>query len=151
MNRNEWKNLKDVLKQLTEATVWLNRSFKICHEFGNTTHYTPEQLDALEALAGRFARVVDMLINKVFRSIDVVELESGGTIIDVVNRAHKRKLFKNVDDIRLLKDLRNQISHEYTSHELMALFQGILKYTPILLEIVCETKKYAIKKEGVYS
>ena len=46
----------------------------------------------MENLTSRFSRTIDLIVNKVFRSIDYVELEDSGTLIDVVNRAEKREL-----------------------------------------------------------
>ena len=46
----------------------------------------------MENLTSRYSRTIDLIVNKVFRSIDYVELEDSGTLIDVVNRAEKREL-----------------------------------------------------------
>jgi ABC-type phosphate/phosphonate transport system ATPase subunit len=48
---------------------------------------TAGQLESVEAFSSRFARTVDLLVNKVLRSLDRVELKSEGTLLDVVNRA----------------------------------------------------------------
>ncbi len=70
-----------------------------------------------------------------FRSIDKVELEEGGTTIDVVNRAEKRGLIESTDQIREMKDLRNQVVHEYLSEALALLLEDIFKFTPELIQI----------------
>ena len=66
----------------------------------------------MENLTSRYSRTIDLIVNKVFRSIDYVELEDSGTLIDVVNRAEKRELIHSAMRIRELKDLRNGIVPE---------------------------------------
>ena len=59
------------------------------------------------------SRGIDFLIRKIFRSLDAYEFENQGTLVDVVNNAHKRGLFSDIDEIRVMKDVRNTIAHEY--------------------------------------
>ena len=134
--------LQQVLTQLQEATRWLERSLRQCAPIGIKENYTPEEYDHFEALTGRFARVSDILIQKVYRSIDRVEFENGGTLIDVINRAEKRNLIENIDDIRIIKDLRNSIAHEYIDAMLMEIFQDTLTLTPALLGLVRRAENY---------
>ncbi len=136
------ENLKENLTILNEAISWLNRSFSKCSEIGIKNEYSADELDVFETLTSRYARVVDILIYKVFRSMDEVEMVSGGTIIDIVNRSHKRGLFENVDEIRQLKDLRNEIAHEYVLDDIKELFKEIFRFTPLLFDIADKTKEY---------
>ena len=63
-------------------------------------------------------------------------------MIDTVNHAHKRGLFGNIDTVRQIKDLRNDISHEYIDDALQDLFEEIIKLTPSLIEIAETTLVY---------
>ncbi len=85
------------------------------------------------------------MIRKMFRTLDEYELENQGTLIDVVNRAHKRQLFDDVDEIRLMKDIRNTIVHEYIEDELVDVFDEVLQYSQRLLEIMDNTQAYMNK------
>ncbi|MFW5721649.1 MAG: hypothetical protein ACOCWW_04630, partial [Bacteroidota bacterium] len=100
------------------------------------------EFDIFETLTSRYARVVDILIHKVFRSIDSVELVNEGTMIDVINRSHKRGLFENVDEIRQIKDLRNEITHEYVMENIKNVFNETFRFTPKLFNIIESTKNY---------
>ncbi len=135
-------NLKENLDILDDALSWFNRSYKKCSEIGIKENYTADEFDIFETLTSRYARVVDILIQKVFRSIDAVEFESYGTMIDVVNRAHKRRLFKSVDEIRRIKDLRNEITHEYVMEDIKNIFKETFLFAPKLMEIINSTKSY---------
>ena len=71
---------------------------------------TEKQLESAEAFTGRFARSVDLLVNKVLRSLDRVELKPEGTLLDVVNRAEKRGFVNRSEELREMKDVRNMIA-----------------------------------------
>lgn len=129
------ENLAQDLELLEKSLLWLKRSYDICSAFGDKTAFSPEEYDAVETLTSRYARTSDILIQKIFRSIDKVELEDRGTMIDVVNRADKRGLFESVNEIRAIRDLRNQIAHEYSNEELEKLFADVMRFTPRLQRI----------------
>jgi len=138
-------NLQNALSQLDNALYWLNRSYRQCGPIGIKSTYTESELDNFEALTSRFARVSDILTQKVYRSIDAVEFETSGTMIDVVNRAEKRGLIDSTDQIRTIRDLRNSIAHEYVKESLIELFQDTLKLIPTLLKLVNYAKQYCQK------
>lgn len=88
-----------------------------------TEDWSPEGLEKVEALTSRFARVVDLLIHRVLRSIDYYELQEPGTLLDVANRAERRGLIDSVDWLREVKDARNRIAHDYTGERLPELLR----------------------------
>jgi hypothetical protein len=139
------KNLLKTIEILESAVRWLERSYAICQKIGSKTRYSSEEFDAFETLTSRFARVSDIFIHKVFRAMDVVEMEDGGTIIDVVNRAHKRNLFESVDEIRVIKDVRNEIAHEYIQNDLAGIFEDVLRLTPKLFALLNNVRSYCNK------
>ncbi len=93
----------------------------------------PEHALALEALTARFARLADLLIQKVFRAQDALLLEDEGTLIDRLNRAERRGVIDSAADWRQIRALRNQIAHEYVLEDLRPLFEAVLRWTPVLL------------------
>ena len=127
--------LKENISALRDALIWLERSFKICTKIGPKENYDEEEFDHLENLASRYARVSDIIYQKLFRSIDQVELEDKGTLLDSVNRAHKRGLIESIDKMREIRELRNQIVHEYVKADLQNVFIDILEFTPFLISV----------------
>ncbi|MDO8550347.1 MAG: hypothetical protein Q7S39_09390 [Ignavibacteria bacterium] len=134
-----FKNIKALKKQLG----WFERSFEICKPVDISGVYSAEEFDDFETLAGRFSRSIDFLVRKVFRSLDDIEFESQGTLIDAVNNAHKRGLFTNFEDIKSIRDLRNEIVHEYLDESLKDNFSELLELTPRLIEIIKNTIEYS--------
>ncbi len=134
--------LKEGLQELQQASEWLAHSYSLCKDITISREMPIESLDKLEALTSRFARLTDLLVSKVFRSIDILELEYGGSLIDVVNRAAKRGIVDSVEKVRDLKDLRNQIAHEYAKTDLSRIFQESLLKSSYLLDLCAKTAHY---------
>lgn len=84
-------------------------------------------------------------MRKVFRCIDDVEFENQGALIDVVNHAHKRGLFKDIELIRQIKGIRNEIVHEYLDEALQSVFSGVIKAASELIAIGRNTLAYVEK------
>lgn len=137
--------LQESLTRLDSAERWLKRSYRICRDIDFTGELGEEDYDALETLTSRFARVSDMVLQKMFRNIDRLELEDGGTLLDALNRAEKRGLVESVDQFRLMRELRNEIAHEYSLEELQELFASVLEYTPVLFTIIGNIRAYCLR------
>jgi len=135
-------NLLENRVLLEKQLFWLNHSFDEVQKVGLKSEYEVSEFDSYENLCSRFSRMIDFLVRKIFRSIDEVEFENQGTLIDTVNHAHKRGLFENIDVVRQIKDLRNEIAHEYIDDALQDLFEDIVKFTPVLIEMAETTLKY---------
>ena len=104
---------------------------------------TEEQLENTEAFTGRFARVVDLLVNKVLRSLDRVELKPEGTLLDVVNRAEKRGFVAEAGELREMKDVRNMIAHDYAGAKAAEIFVYCREQKPVLDAICDRAASYA--------
>jgi uncharacterized protein YutE (UPF0331/DUF86 family) len=130
------------LEGMRKSVLWLKRSYVNCSRIGVKEQYSEDEFDAFENLASRYARMLDVILNKVFRSIDAIELEDGGTLLDVVNRAEKRGIITSAERVRDLKDLRNDIVHEYETDDLRSLFENTLEATPELFEISERVERY---------
>ena len=103
--------LKQGLADLADARQHLDYSFQQVECLPETlTGVTEAQLESVEAFTGRFARAVDLLVNKVLRSLDRVELKPEGTLLDVINHAEKRGFVDRSEELREMKDVRNMIA-----------------------------------------
>jgi len=98
---------------------------------------TEQQLESAEAFTGRFARCVDLLVNKVLRSLDRMELNPEGTLLDIINRAEKRGLIGRAEDLRELKDVRNMIAHDYAGARVAEIF-AYCREQKTVFDGVCE-------------
>ena len=130
---------------LEKQLSWLEISYNECNIIGIKEIYGVDEFGKFETLCSRYSRGIDFLIRKIFRTLDEYEFENQGTLVDVVNNAHKRNLFENIDELRIMKDIRNTIAHEYIEDELSEVFEDVLEYTTVLISIINNTLQY-IKK-----
>lgn len=137
--------LKENVQSLTDSIIWLQRSYTICNEFVDFDKLSDSKFDAMEALSARFARTTDILTNKVLRSIIYIEHGEPLTWIDTLIYFEKQGLISTIDELRLIKELRNDIVHEYTFSDLIELFTEVLKQTGLLILIAKNTFQYADK------
>lgn len=145
MTENMQLLLVQELKLLSDAREVLRYSFNKCSIIGIKEVYEPEELESFESFTGRFARLSDILIQKVFRLVDVLDLESQGTIRDRINRAEKKELIASSDVFVEIRMVRNEIAHEYLPEAIHDIFGKVLALTPYLLEGVERTMAYCGK------
>ena len=130
-------------KQLLEKQLfWIDISYSECTKIGIKKKYSIEEFGRFETLCSRYSRGIDFLIRKIFRTLDEYEFENQGTLVDVVNNAHKRGLFENIDTLRIMKDVRNTIVHEYIEDQLVDVFEELIEYTAKLIKIIKTTLLY---------
>ena len=127
---------------LEKQLFWLKHSYEEASNIGLKKQYEISEFDSYENLCSRFSRMIDFLVRKMFRSLDAVEFENQGTLIDTVNNAHKRGLFTDIETIREIKDLRNDIAHEYIDDNLQNFFNDIMRLTPLLITMAEVTLQY---------
>lgn len=137
------ENLQTQITLLEKQLFWLNYSFEQVAQIDLNIPLDIETINHYENLCSRFSRTIYFLVRKVFRAIDAAEFETQGTLIDSINKAHKRELFESVDVMRNLKDLRNEIVHEYIDDKLEAVFAEVQHLTPVLIQIVNNTLIYS--------
>ena len=132
------KNHLEILKENTDALMdalsWLNRSFEICKSYTDFSNLDPEAMDAFEGLTSRFARTADVLFNKLFRSIVYISEGESRTWLDVLFLMEKYGVIGNAEDARLIRELRNDIVHEYMLTDITVLFKEVMSQCPVLLQ-----------------
>lgn len=141
--------LSKELKLLDDSTGILKYSYGNCQKIGIREDYMIEDLDQFEAFTSRFARMSDMLIQKVFRLLDKIELDDEGTIRDRINRAEKKWLIESADMFIQIRIVRNDIAHEYHTEALKDIYKKVLELTPYLLDCTEKIRAYCKKRNYV--
>jgi tRNA C32,U32 (ribose-2'-O)-methylase TrmJ len=147
MDNNSLEILKENLSALNLSLKRLLYSYEICKKTGIKETYSEEEFVVFEAMTSRYARTTDMLMNKVLRSLDVVEFIDGGTVIDAANNAEKRDIADS-RELRMLKDLRNSIAHEYITENIVHFFDETLEFTPLLKIVIERLNAYCTRYLG---
>jgi len=107
--------------------------------------YEWEELKDIEVLTARFARLSDIFVKNLLRIIDELELEFEGTIIDSLNRAEKRGHVESAELLIQIRELRNEIAHEYIAQAILDLFETVRGLAPKLIGDCKETLAYCKK------
>ena len=134
--------LNENFEALEKSLDVLNYSFRKCKSLGEKEEYEQEEQESFEALTSRFARTSDILTQKVFKSLFALLQENVKTIIDSANILEKLGIVENADDILNIRELRNQIAHEYVEADLNSLFMDVMRYVPALETVIDSLKKY---------
>ncbi|MCK5716344.1 MAG: hypothetical protein KAH77_02565 [Thiomargarita sp.] len=142
MNNDLLLLLKEQIILLDDAVKVLTFSEKKCHKIGIKEEYTLDELDRFESLTSRFARLCDILLQKIFRLIDEIDLESPCSLRDRINHAEQKGLINSAERFIECRMLRNEISHEYMPEDVLKIFKTVLEMTPILVESVKKVKVY---------
>ncbi len=102
--------------------------------------------ESCEALTSRFARLCDFLFQRVFRTLDEIELQFEGTAIDRLNRMEKRGLITSAALWRELRNLRNEIAHDYLIETSDDVLKQSLAQAPELLDTAARVRQYVVAK-----
>lgn len=135
--------LKIEIRDLKQARDALAYSYDRCRALDIEPGLDNETMERLEALTARFARLSDIMIQKVFRTLDAIDLEDQGTVRDRINRAEKRGVIRNADDFFNIRMLRNEIAHEYKQQTILEIFDRVLFLAPSLMQAVENIESYS--------
>ena len=140
-------HLLETWQSCQQAVAWLRRSFDKS-PLPPYAEVSADDWDQLEALSGRFARLTDLIVHKLLRALDRYEFEQTGSLLDAANRAVKRGLIESTSELRDIKDIRNEIVHEYAIDDLCGLYADIHRATPRLLFLVERIQVYLEQTHG---
>lgn len=87
------------LTMLETALDTLRYSYEKCQEIGIKEGYTYEELESYEALSSRFARIADILTQKVLKTIFFLLQESPVSFIDKANLAEKLQIIESSENL----------------------------------------------------
>ena len=142
MTKEKIELLQEELAGLQLAAGYLEYSMQRCLNLIGQDALPPEQLERLESLTSRFARLSDLLIQRIFRLVDEIELTGGGSILDRIYRAEKRA-WANASELIRIRELRNLIAHEYATEKMREIYATVAAMTPVLLAAVPKVIEYA--------
>lgn len=139
------KQLQLTLDGFERPVAMLEKSYRKCSTIDAMKEHSDDELESLDVLTARFARASDMLTHKVLPLIDMIELEPTGSFLDTINRAEKRGLIESAFLFKEIRELRNEIAHEYSLRDLEELFTDVIRLTPHLLRAMASVRAFVTK------
>jgi uncharacterized protein with HEPN domain len=138
--------LEEHLAFLDKSVIALDFSYDKWSIIGEKEEYDLEQQESFEALASRFARTSDILTQKVLKTMFIFLQENIKTVLDTANFLEKLEVIENADDLLNIREIRNQIAHEYVESDIKNLFSDVLRYVPELKKIINNVNNYYRKQ-----
>lgn len=120
--------------------------------------YALEALDEdarekMDAFRVRFSGLQDLLANKLFRGILLLEEETPQSMLDILNAMEKRGVIKSFDDWKSVRDLRNAFMHDYPDQLdiCAAALTGAHAAAGGLIQVLARVRERAIDHVGLDS
>ncbi|MBC7720981.1 MAG: hypothetical protein H7068_03105, partial [Pedobacter sp.] len=133
---NILKELHSEFELVKKALSHLQHSYNSCLAIGLQENYTDAELEKWEAFTARYARLSDIITQKVMNTILLVETGSTGSLLDKANFTEKLGWVIKAEDFRQLRFLRNYIAHEYLKQNTNEIFELVLdNYSKLVLFI----------------
>ena len=141
--------LKDQLVLMQAAAQVLEESRSRVANFANRlgSELSVQERESCEALTSRFARLNDFLVQRIFRTLDQLELADEGTALDRLQRAEARGLIDSAHRWREMRLLRNAIAHAYLIESADTVLADALAAAPELAETVRRVLRYVTMKQ----
>ena len=142
--------------QILLLTHWdlLNRSLKSLQQSSEKTHlllqqseFSFEELESIDSLTSKFSRTSDIYLQKVLRSIWMLLREDTVPLIDLLNRAEKLMIIISAEELLQMRDIRNQIAHEYLPEAVPELAKEVVVMTTLLQKNI-EQKERFLSQRG---
>lgn len=143
MNADTLLLLEDELHGLEKAADHLRLSIGRTEGLLGRRDWQPEELERLESLASRFAHLSDLLMQRVMRLIDDLELVDSGTLLDRIHRAEKREWVDDAGRLVRIREVRNLIAHEYAAEKMAEIYAAVAALAPDLVSVVPKVVTYA--------
>lgn len=119
---------------LGRSLISLQLSVKKAVSIREKDEYSFEDMETFDSLTSKFSRTSDIFLQKVLRTIWELLHEDRMPLIDMLNRAEKMGLISSSDQMLEIRDLRNQISHEYIPEAIQELIPDVIELSAMLEE-----------------
>jgi hypothetical protein len=135
---------------LLQASVHtLQLSISKCRTIGQKEDYSFEELESFDSLTSKFNRTSDLFTQKVIRTIWMLLHEPFAPFIDMMNKGEKMELILSADVLIEVRDLRNQIAHEYIPEAIRDLVPEVIELAEQLFENIQSCQLFLISRNWI--
>jgi hypothetical protein len=140
------KLLQEEWLLLEAAILSLQRSVDKCNLISLKAEYSFEEQESFDSLTSKFNRTSDLFTQKVIRTIWLLLHESFVPFIDLMNKGEKLELLQNAAEMIAIRDLRNQIAHEYIPEAVREIVPEVIEMSEhLFLNITC-CRKFVMER-----
>ena len=120
----------------------LQQSRDKTHQLLQQSEFSFEELESIDSLTSKFGRTSDIYLQKVLRSIWMLLREDTVPLIDLLNRAEKLMIIVSAEELLQMRDIRNQIAHEYLPEAVPELATEAVVMTTLLQKNIEQTEHF---------
>ena len=136
--------------QLLDASIeTLLLSVEKCRKIGIKQNYSFEEQESFDSLTSKFSRTSDIFTQKVIRTTWLLLHESFVPFIDMMNSSVKIGMLHAADEMIEIRDLRNQIAHEYIPDALRELVSEVMQLTDQLVENISYCRVFLTERKWI--
>ncbi|MDA3905336.1 MAG: hypothetical protein PF484_04595 [Bacteroidales bacterium] len=139
--------LSQEINILEKSLDTLKQSISKCMLIGRKEHYSFEEMESFDSLSSKFGRTSDLYTQKVLRTIWILLHEPFVPFIDLLNKAEKMDIIHSADQLLEIRDLRNQIAHEYIPEAITDLIPDVLEISTDLEQNIQYTIQFINKRK----
>ena len=125
----------------------LQQSRDKTHQLLQQSEFSFKELESIDSLTPKFIRTSDIYLQKVLRSIWMLLREDTVPLIDLLNRAEKLMIIISAEELLQMRDIRNQIAHEYLPEAVPELAKEVAVMTTLLQKNI-EKKERFLSQRG---
>jgi hypothetical protein len=145
--------LKELLQaewQLLVASVTsLKHSVEKCNSIGIKSEYSFEEQESFDSLTSKFNRTSDIFTQKIIRTTWMLLHEPFVPFIDLMNSGEKLGIISNANQMIYIRDMRNQIAHEYIPEALFELVPEVIELVGNLMTNIESCEKFVGKRNWI--
>ena len=112
----------------------LLHSVEKCKSIGLKLNYSFEEQESFDSLTSKFNRTSDLFTQKIMRTTWMLLHESFVPFIDLLHYAEKLGIIRNANQIIAIRDIRNQIAHEYIPEAICEIIPEVIEMTQQLVD-----------------
>ena len=127
---------------LQRSLMSLQQSTNKTRQFLQQSEFSFEELESIDSLTSKFSRTSDIYLQKVLRSIWMLLREDTVPLIDLLNRAEKLMIIVSAEELLQMRDIRNQIAHEYLPEAVPELAKEVVVMTTLLQKNIEQTERF---------
>lgn len=134
--------LNEELVYLEKSLLSLKLSLEKSKGIGTKKEYSFEEMETFDSFTSKFGRTSDLYTQKILRTIWMLLHEAFLPFIDMLNKAEKLSIIQSADTLLEIRDLRNQITHEYIPEAITDLIPEVMEKCHDLFRNIETTKKF---------
>ena len=134
--------LNEEIELLVKSIQTLKLSVNKCKLILGKNEFSFEEMESFDSLTSKFGRTSDLYTQKVLRTVWMLLHEPFVPFIDLLNKAEKIGIIQSADQLLEVRDLRNQITHEYIPEAIVDIVPEVIEICDILIANIEQTKQF---------